>query len=101
METPVVLALAGIFGLLALIYLVMQSGSSPAVSTKSKEQKRREIIVGYEEEIETALESLREDPVKMRAEKVRLLGRFSKELEMNVFFDADEKRSMITELAAY
>ena len=68
---------------------------------KSKEQKRREIIAGYEAELEARLQPLREDAAASRAEKVKLLSRFSRELSMHVFFDADEKKEIIAELAAY
>ncbi|MEA3373592.1 MAG: hypothetical protein U9Q62_07890 [Campylobacterota bacterium] len=101
MDSAVIIAIVGIFVLLGVIYVVMNSTGKPVVDVKSKAQKRREIIAGYEAELEAKLRPLIDDSAAMRAAKVKLLGRFSNELSMNVFFDYDEKKEIISELAAY
>ncbi len=101
MDSTVTIAVIGIFVLIGIIYLVVQSAERPVVDVKTKAQKRREIIAGYEAEMEAGLQPLKADDAASRSEKVRLLSRFSRELEMNVFFDYDEKKSIISELAGY
>lgn len=93
------LGVLAVLVLITVIYAVMRSAVEPAYKTAA--QKRREIIAGYEAEMRAKLEPLKENAKAMREEKVKLLKHFSEELAMNVLFDADEKRVIISDLARY
>ena len=100
-DSTVLIAVVGILVLIGVIYAVMQDSAEPVSNTRTKEEKRREIIAAYEAEMEESLQPCTVGTAAFRAEKIKLLSRFSKELSMNVFFDSDEKKEIISELAGY
>ncbi len=92
-----VLALIGI--LVLVIVLTLKKGSSKV--PKTKEEKCHEIIMEYKRRLDKELTPLRENYDAMLAKKSVLLREFSVELSHNIFFDNDEMREVIKELASY
>ncbi|MEA2110945.1 MAG: hypothetical protein U9P71_02735 [Campylobacterota bacterium] len=68
---------------------------------QSKQEKREEIIVNYEKRLHDALLPLKADQEVFIERKSELLRAFSVELSHNIFFDKDEIRGIIRELAHY
>ena len=69
------------------------------IPQKSKEEKRAEIIAGYKAQLEKELSKYKDDKEAYLAKKSQLLKVFSTELSQNIFFDQDEIREILRELA--
>lgn len=82
-----------LFGFLFLLF-------KPKKEPKSKEQKQEEIRLHYLQKLQAELESI-DNPDERQKRKIALLKLFSKELEFNLFFDKDEVKMLIQELAGY
>ena len=82
--------------LLGFLYLVLKPQKQP----KSKQQKQEEIRLSYQERLSTELLGI-EDHDERQKKKIALLKVFAKELEFNLFFDKDEVKVLIQELASY
>jgi len=82
-----------------IFYLSKQNGTP--VAGKSSAQKKQEIINGYLGEMEALLKRCENDKDSSLAEKKRILKRINKELAANIFFDPDEARALLNELARY
>lgn len=90
-------AFFGIISLVVIGYVVL-SKTKKTVAVKSKEQKREEILQDYKVKLRNALKSFQNNEQR-RERKNTLLKEFSDELALNIFFDADEKKEIIMELA--
>lgn len=82
--------------LIALLFFILKPQAKP----KSKEQKQQEIRLQYLQKLHTELELLH-DADERQKRKVALLKVFAKELEFNLFFDKEEIKHLIKELASY
>ena len=89
-----------VVGFLLLVILFTLKKSTPQVP-KTKEEKCQEIIASYKKRLEEELRPLKDDYDVMLAKKSALLRDFSVELSHNIFFDKDEMRDVIKELAAH
>jgi len=72
----------------------------PSTKPKSTPQKQEEIREMYRQRMHTELSSI-EKSDERQMKKVDLLKTFAKELEFNLFFDKDEVKVLIQELAKY
>ncbi len=65
--------------------------------------KKAEIIARYKRQIDVALEPYTEEDGQAMAKFLRkdLLKKFNKELSMNIFFDGNEIKKVLEELANY
>lgn len=82
--------------LLGVLFLLFK----PKKKAKSKEQKQEEIRLHYQEKLHSELLGI-ENADERQKKKIGLLRVFAKELEFNLFFDADEVKILIQELARY
>lgn len=82
--------------LLGFLFLVLKPRREP----KSKEQKQEEIRLSYKEKLNAELSAI-QNPDERQTKKIALLKVFAKELEFNLFFDKDEVKMLIQELASY
>ncbi|WP_041959266.1 hypothetical protein [Sulfurospirillum arsenophilum] len=82
--------------LLGFLFLVLKPRKQP----KSKEQKQEEIRLNYIEKLNAELSAIQNSDER-QMKKIALLKVFAKELEFNLFFDKDEVKMLIQELASY
>ncbi|WP_458699743.1 hypothetical protein ACKGJI_07875 [Sulfurospirillum sp. 1307] len=83
--------------ILALFLYLLIKPKSLRKEPKSKEQKQQEIISMYEQKLKEGLRDVsKDDYIKT---KTALLTKISKELHNNLFFDEDEVKQIIQELA--
>lgn len=82
--------------LLGFLILVLKPKKEP----KSKEQKQEEIRQSFLQRLNAELSGI-ENPNERQMKKIALLKTFAKELEFNLFFDKDEVKTLIQELANY
>lgn len=82
--------------LLGFLILVLKPKKEP----KSKEQKQEEIRQNFLQRLNTELSGI-DNPDERQIKKIALLKTFAKELEFNLFFDKDEVKTLIQELANY
>jgi len=78
----------------SLLFFILKPQAKP----KSKEQKQEEIRLHYQKKLQTELESIANVDERQKR-KIALLKHFAKELEFNLFFDKDEVKMLIQELA--
>lgn len=76
------------------LFVILRSKKEP----KSKEQKQAEIQESYRQRLIEALTKI-DDETLRQEKKIALLKAFAKELRMNLFFDEDEVKHVIEELA--
>ena len=67
---------------------------------KTKEQKQEEIRQNFLQRLHAELSGI-ENPNERQMKKIALLKVFAKELEFNLFFDKEEVKTLIQELANY
>lgn len=79
---------------LFFIYLLLK----PAKAIKSKEEKQNEIAAGYKQKLLESLSGMAREEER-RERKTELLKLYAKELNRNLFFDENEVRALIQELA--
>ncbi|KHG33891.1 hypothetical protein [Sulfurospirillum sp. MES] len=72
----------------------------PKKAPKSKEQKQAELKAYYTQKLVAELEQI-DDAALRQEKKIALLKTFAKELKMNLFFDEEEVKALIEELAGY
>lgn len=67
---------------------------------KTKEQKQNEIVYDFLQRMEKELTPIKDNQEELGKKKTELLKTFAKELEFNIFFDKDEVREIIKNLAS-
>ncbi|AOO66069.1 hypothetical protein [Sulfurospirillum halorespirans] len=72
----------------------------PRTKPKSSPQKKEEIREMYQQRLYVELERT-QNPNERQAKKIALLKEFAKELEFNLFFDTEEVKALMQELARY
>lgn len=82
--------------LVGFLYFVLKPKKEP----KTKEQKQEEIRQNFLQRLNAELSCI-ENPDERQMKKIALLKTFAKELEFNLFFDKDEVKTLIQELANY
>ena len=97
MDSETLYALGGIvvFSIVAIITL---RSKTPEI-IRSKTEKRDEIVNEYKQRLEVALDSCGNDKELRTAKKKSQLRIFSDELSRNIFFDKDDIKVIIFELA--
>lgn len=85
-----------IFALIGFLFLLFKPHKQP----KSKEQKQEEIRLNYQKKLNAELSGI-QDSHERRQKKIALLKEFAKELEFNLFFDEQEVKLLIQQLASY
>lgn len=65
---------------------------------KAPAVKKEEIIEAYKFQMKEVIEKYNNDKVKQKEEKVKLLKKINYELSMNLFFDEEESKKIISEL---
>ena len=99
---PVILgSLGGILILAGIVFMTLQGANGSGTETSSPEVRRQSVMARFERRLEEKLAPYAGDEVALKIHKRELLKTFSRELEMNVMFDADEKKAMIAELAGF
>jgi hypothetical protein len=96
-DLEVIYALIGILVLVFVIVFTLRTSSNKQVQTKS--QKREQIVLEYEKELQSELEPLKENKQDYINKKSELLKRFSNELARNIFFDQTEIKDIILNLS--
>jgi len=81
---------------LGFLYLLLKPHKQP----KTKAQKQEEIRLKYQQRLRKELSNIN-DTEERTQKKTDLLKVFAKELEFNLFFDKDDVRVLIQELANY
>lgn len=97
MDGELIYALIGI-AIFAVIATITLRTNVPKV-INSKEDKKNEIIRGYQIEMYKELTSLKGDNKARIAKKKELLKKYSDELSLNIFFEKSEAREIIFDLA--
>ena len=82
--------------LVGFLYFVLKPKKEP----KTKEQKQEEIRQDFLQRLNAELSGI-DNPDERQMKKIALLKTFAKELEFNLFFDKDEVKTLIQELANY
>lgn len=82
--------------LVGFLYFVLKPKKEP----KTKEQKQDEIRQDFLQRLNAELSGI-DNPDERQMKKIVLLKTFAKELEFNLFFDKDEVKTLIQELASY
>lgn len=98
MDSEIMYSMFAIIALVGIAILTLRSGKEES-QVKSKEQKRMEIINGYKKSIQDALRKLDDQDEKKIDTKRLLLKKYSEELAQNIFFDKEDIREVIAELA--
>lgn len=97
MNNEIIYAFIGIVTLVFVIIVAVRGNNSKVI--KTKEQKKAEIIAQYRLDLQKALSPLKNNQEATVAKKTSMLKKFSDELARNIFFDKNEIRSIILELA--
>ncbi|PHQ65239.1 MAG: hypothetical protein COB99_05070 [Sulfurimonas sp.] len=97
MDSEIIYSGVGIVIFVIIVIMTMRSNVVEII--QSKEEKRADIINGYKQELQVALEPLVDDIDARVAKKRELLKKFNTELSLNIFFDKDELREIILELS--
>ncbi|MFB1008214.1 MAG: hypothetical protein QMB85_03945 [Sulfurospirillum sp.] len=82
--------------LVSFLFFVLK----PKKESKTKEQKQEEIRQNFLQRLHAELSGI-ENPNERQMRKIALLKVFAKELEFNLFFDKEEVKTLIQELANY
>ncbi len=70
----------------------------PKKQAKTKEQKRAELIILYEQKLQNELFTIK-DKTLYQEKKIALLKAIAKELEFSIFFDKDDVRELVRYLS--
>ena len=97
MDSEILYAFFGIVLFLIIAILAFRSKTPEII--KSKTQKRQEIIDDYKEQLKETLLVYSGDKEAQITQKKLMLKKFSEELSRNIFFDADDIKVIIFELA--
>ena len=97
MDAELIYTLSGVAVFALFAYFILKNDTAGEV--QSKEEKRYEIISGYQACLRKELSPLQDNKEEYLAKKVLLLKEFSDELSMNIFFDSLEIEEIIQDLA--
>ena len=97
MDIELVYSLVGIVIFVIIIVVTLRSDVPSQI--QSKEEKKYEIINGYKKQLREALEPLKNNDSLRVAKKKELLLKFTNELSLNIFFDQDENKEIISDLS--
>jgi hypothetical protein len=99
MDSVTVFSLLAILLLSTILYMTLNPRKKH--TPKSAHDKKREIIETYKQQMYEALAPLQDNAEILKQKKSALLKEISIELSRNIFFDHDEMRAVIQELAHY
>jgi len=97
--SEVLYSIIGIIGLVGIIIFTLRSNTS--TQARSSSLTKQDIIDRYKQELKKELLSLKNDKVARVAKKTELLGKFNRELALNIYFDKSEIKKVILELSNY
>jgi len=97
MDAELIYTLVGVVIFTLFAYFILKSDTAGKVQTK--EEKRYEIISGYQAVLRKELAPLKDNREELLVKKAMLLKEFSDELSRNIFFDALEIQEIIQDLA--
>lgn len=97
MDSEIIYSIVGIIIFIIIIIVTLKTDVSSQV--RSKDEKRAEIISEYKKQLNNALEKLPDNKEKRVSKKNELLKKVSDELALNIFFDKDEIREIISDLS--
>ncbi len=100
MDSVVLFSIIAIVILAIILFATLFSQTKPK-EVKSSQEKQAEIINGYKMQLRDALLPLHDNPEILKQKKSALLQEISHELARNIFFDQNEMRVVIRELANY
>ncbi len=87
--------------IIIILFILFNKYNSNSVSIKSSSIKKLEIINGYKKQIKIAIKSANGNKNLIIQKRKELLKQFNSELSRNIFFDKDEVKKVIGELATY
>lgn len=87
----------GLFLFICLILFFLFQ--APKKELKTKAQKQEQLIASYREKLRKELSHYNQNPTLKSQKKVELLKSFARELQFNIFFDDEEVRKIIKNLA--
>lgn len=99
MDSVVLFTLLAIIVLSIILYMTLASPQQHV--PKSADEKKREIIDAYKLQLKNTLLPLHDNSEALKQKKNALLKEISMELSRNIFFDHEEMRGVIQELAKY
>ena len=99
MDLITLFSFIAIIVLAVVLFMILTHTDKKQAKTAS--DKKHEIINAYKIKLHEALNPLEDDKQAVREKKTALLKNFSDELSRNIFFDYDEMKSAIQELASY
>ncbi len=85
--------------LIILFFVAKHFLPSMQTNIKTPTRKKHEIIDEYKQQMHEVINTYKNDPSGLTAEKTKLLKQISKELATNIFFDKDEVRQLLQDLA--
>lgn len=97
MDSESLYTLAGIVIFALIAYFVLRNDTRAQAQTK--EEKRYEILNSYQALLTKELAPFKNNQEERLAKKALLLKKISEELSRNIFFDAQEIKEIIQELA--
>ncbi|MFA6789239.1 MAG: hypothetical protein WC149_13690 [Arcobacteraceae bacterium] len=68
------------------------------VVKKSSVMKKEEIIYAYQQELQRLIENWKENPERLKQEKLNFIKNVNTQLNKNIFFTQDEIKKIIYEL---
>ena len=90
-----------VLGVIAWYALNRRTDAANSHDIRTKSEKQHELAAEYSRRVQEVLAPYADDREKMLEKKREILKVISMELSRNVFFDHNEIRSLISELAAY
>lgn len=88
-------------GILVAFFVLWVWTKKSGNNVRTKSEKQDQIKRSYKSYLDEKLSPLKDNRSELLEEKTKILKRFSKELHRNLFFDEDEAKTLIQELAAY
>ena len=98
MDSEVLYSIFGIMGFSIIVYLTLKAGKKKKPG-RSKEEIRLETINKYKTSLEKSLIGFEKNDESRKAKKIMILREYSEELQFNIFFDAEDIKSIINELS--
>lgn len=85
---------------ISLFVLVYKQFNKAKINPRSKAMTKEDIVEGYEKLILDVIEKNRDDKDALKEKKTQLLKHISKDLHNNIFFDEDEAKDIVRQLAS-